>query len=81
MTDQNQDEMIADVDENEIVSEASMSDDPKNAEKASVDGVAKAADITKKQQPTPFPSHDLIGCQTSARLRMRCVETPGRARY
>jgi hypothetical protein len=51
MTDQNQDEMIADVDENEIVSEASMSDDPKNAEKASVDGVAKAADITKKQQP------------------------------
>ena len=43
MTDQNQDEMIADVDENEIVSEASMSDDPKNAETASVTGVAAAA--------------------------------------
>ena len=51
MTDQNQDEMIADVDENEIVSEASMSDDPKNAETASVTGVAKAANVTTKQQP------------------------------
>ena len=51
MTDQNQDEMIADVDENEIVSEASMSDDPKNAETASVTGVAKAANVTTKQSP------------------------------
>ena len=50
MTDQNQDEM-ANVDENEIVSEASMSDDPKNAETASVTGVAKAANITTKQSP------------------------------
>ena len=50
MTDQNQDEM-AYVDENEIVSEASMSDDPKNAETASVTGVAAAANVTKKQQP------------------------------
>ena len=50
MTDQNQDEM-ANVDENEIVSEASMSDDPKNAETASVTGVAAAANVTKKQQP------------------------------
>ena len=50
MTDQNQDEM-ANVDENEIVSEASMSDDPKNAETASVTGVAKAANVTTKQQP------------------------------
>ena len=41
MTDQNQDEMIADVDENEIVSEASMSDDPKNAETASVTELLK----------------------------------------
>ena len=50
MTDQNQDEM-ANVDENEIVSEASMSDDPKNAEKASVTGVAAAANVTTKQSP------------------------------
>ena len=50
MTDQNQDEM-AYVDENEIVSEASMSDDPKNAETASVTGVAKAANVTTKQSP------------------------------
>ena len=51
MTDKTQDEMIADVDENEIVSEASMSDDPKNAETASVTGVAKAANVTTKQSP------------------------------
>jgi len=50
MTDQNQDEM-ANVDENEIVSEASLSDDPKNAETASVTGVAAAANVTKKQSP------------------------------
>ena len=50
MTDQNQDEM-AYVDENEIVSEASLSDDPKNAEKASVTGVAAAANVTTKQSP------------------------------
>ena len=50
MTDQNQDEM-ANVDENEIVSEASMSDDPKNAETAAVTGVAKAANVTTKQSP------------------------------
>jgi hypothetical protein len=50
MTDQNQDEM-ANVDENEIVSEASMSDDPKNAETASVTGVAAAANVTTKQSP------------------------------
>ena len=51
MTDKTQDEMIADVDENEIVSEASLSDDPKNAETASVTGVAAAANVTKKQSP------------------------------
>tara|TARA_B110000091_G_scaffold204512_1_gene239275 strand:- start:205 stop:1227 length:1023 start_codon:yes stop_codon:yes gene_type:complete len=50
MTDNTQDEM-ANVDENEIVSEASMSDDPKNAETASVTGVAKAANVTTKQSP------------------------------
>ena len=50
MTDNNQDEM-ANVDENEIVSEASLSDNPKDAEQASVTGVAAAAHITKKASP------------------------------
>ena len=50
MTDNTQDEM-ANVDENEIVSEASLSDDPKNAETASVTGVAAAANVTTKQSP------------------------------
>ena len=50
MTDNNQDEM-ANVDENEIVSEASLSDDPKNAEQASVTGVAAASNVTTKQSP------------------------------
>jgi len=50
MTDKTQDEM-ANVDENEIVSEASLSDDPKNAETASVTGVAAAANVTTKQSP------------------------------
>jgi hypothetical protein len=50
MTDNTQDEM-ANVDENEIVSEASLSDNPKDAEQASVTGVAAAANITKKASP------------------------------
>jgi len=50
MTDQNQDEM-ANVDEDEIVSEASLSDNPKDAEQASVTGVAAASHITKKASP------------------------------
>jgi hypothetical protein len=50
MTDNTQDEM-ANVDENEIVSEASLSDNPKDAEQASVTGVAAAAHITKKASP------------------------------
>jgi len=50
MTDNNQDEM-ANVDENENVSEAALSDNPKDAEQASVTGVAAAAHITKKASP------------------------------
>ena len=50
MTDNNQDEM-AYVDENENVSEASLSDNPKDAEQASVTGVAAASHITKKASP------------------------------
>ena len=50
MTDNNQDEMT-NVDENEIVSEASLSDNPKDAETASVTGVKAAANATKQTQP------------------------------
>ena len=50
MTDQTQD-VEANVDENEIVSEASMSDNPKDAEQASVTGVKAAANATKQAQP------------------------------
>ena len=50
MTDNTQDEM-ANVDENEIVSEASLSDNPKDAEQASVTGVKAAANATKQTQP------------------------------
>ena len=50
MTDNNQDEM-AYVDENENVSEASLSDNPKDAEQASVTGVAAASRVTKQAQP------------------------------
>ena len=50
MTDNTQDEM-ANVDENEIVSEASLSDNPKDAEQASVTGVKAAANATKQAQP------------------------------
>ena len=50
MTDTNQDEMTY-VDENENVSEASLSDNPKDAETASVTGVKAAANATKQTQP------------------------------
>ena len=50
MTDQTQD-VEANVDEDEIVSEASMSDNPKDAEVASVTGVKAAANATKQTQP------------------------------
>jgi len=63
MTDQTQDEM-ANVDENEIVSEASMSDDPKNAEQASVTGVKAAANATKQTQPPKTKAGMIQGLMT-----------------
>ena len=63
MTDQNQDEM-ANVDEDEIVSEASMSDNPKDAEIASVTGVKAAANATKQTQPPKTKAGMVAGLMT-----------------
>ena len=63
MTDQTQD-VEANVDENEIVSEASMSDNPKDAEQASVTGVKAAANVTKKQSPPKTKAGMISGLMT-----------------
>ena len=63
MTDQTQD-VEANVDENEIVSEASMSDDPKNAEQASVTGVKAAGYATKQTQPAITKAGMIQGLMT-----------------
>jgi len=63
MTDQTQD-VEANVDENEIVSEASMSDNPKDAEAASVTGVKAAANVTKKQSPPKTKAGMISGLMT-----------------
>ena len=63
MTDQTQD-VEANVDENEIVSEASMSDNPKDAEVASVTGVKAAANVTKKQSPPKTKAGMIQGLMT-----------------
>ena len=63
MTDKNQDEM-ANVDENEIVSEASLSDNPKDAEQASVTGVKAAANATKQTQPPKTKAGMIQGLMT-----------------
>jgi len=63
MTDQTQDEM-ANVDENEIVSEAALSDNPKDAEQASVTGVKAAANATKQTQPPKTKAGMIQGLMT-----------------
>ena len=63
MTDQTQD-VEANVDENEIVSEASMSDNPKDAEVASVTGVKAAANATKQTQPPKTKAGMIQGLMT-----------------
>ena len=63
MTDQTQD-VEANVDENEIVSEASMSDNPKDAEVASVTGVKAAANATKQTQPPKTKAGMVAGLMT-----------------
>ena len=63
MTDNNQDEM-AYVDENENVSEASLSDNPKDAEQASVTGVKAAANATKQTQPPKTKAGMIQGLMT-----------------
>ena len=63
MTDTNQDEMTY-VDENENVSEASLSDNPKDAETASVTGVKAAANATKQTQPPKTKAGMIQGLMT-----------------
>ena len=63
MTDTNQDEMTY-VDENENVSEASLSDNPKDAEQASVTGVKAAANATKQTQPPKTKAGMIQGLMT-----------------
>ena len=80
MTDQNQDEMT-NVDEDEIVSEASMSDDPKNAEQASVTGVAAAANVTKKQSPPKTKAGMIAGLMTKLQSKSKAQLAAGYESY
>ena len=63
MTDQTQD-VEANVDEDEIVSEAALSDNPKDAEQASVTGVKAAAGATKQTQPPKTKAGMIQGIMT-----------------
>jgi hypothetical protein len=63
MTDQTQD-VEANVDEDEIVSEAALSDNPKDAEQASVTGVKAAAGATKQTQPPKTKAGMISGLMT-----------------
>ena len=80
MTDQTQDEM-ANVDENEIVSEASMSDDPKNAEQASVTGVKAAAGATKKASPPKTKAGMIQGIMTALQSKSKSQIAAGYESY
>ena len=80
MTDNTQDEM-ANVDENEIVSEASLSDDPKNAEQASVTGVAAAANVTKKQSPPKTKAGMIAGLMTKLQSKSKAQLAAGYESY
>ena len=81
MTDKNQDEMIADVDENEIVSEASMSDNPKDAEAASVTGVKAAANVTKKASPPKTKAGMIQGIMTKLQSKSKAQLAAGYESY
>jgi hypothetical protein len=80
MTDQNQDEM-ANVDENEIVSEASLSDIPKDAEQASVTGVKAAANTTKKQSPPKTKAAMIQGIMTALQSKSKSQIAAGYEGY
>jgi len=80
MTDQTQD-VEANVDENEIVSEASMSDNPKDAEQASVTGVKAAANVTKKQSPPKTKAGMIQGIMTKLQSKSKASLAAGYANY
>ena len=80
MTDQTQD-VEANVDENEIVSEASMSDNPKDAEVASVTGVKAAANVTKKQSPPKTKAGMIQGIMTKLQSKSKAQLAAGYESY
>ena len=80
MTDQTQD-VEANVDENEIVSEASMSDNPKDAEQASVTGVKAAANVTKKQSPPKTKAGMIQGIMTKLQTKSKASLAAGYEMY
>ena len=80
MTDQTQD-VEANVDENEIVSEASMSDNPKDAEAASVTGVKAAANVTKKQSPPKTKAGMIQGIMTKLQSKSKAQLAAGYESY
>ena len=80
MTDQTQD-VEANVDENEIVSEASMSDNPKDAEAASVTGVKAAANVTKKQSPPKTKAGMIQGIMTKLQSKSKSQLAAGYESY
>lgn len=80
MTDQTQD-VEANVDENEIVSEASMSDNPKDAEQASVTGVKAAANVTKKQSPPKTKAGMIQGIMTKLQSKSKASLAAGYEMY
>ena len=80
MTDQTQD-VEANVDENEIVSEASMSDNPKDAEAASVTGVKAAANVTKKQSPPKTKAGMIQGIMTKLQSKSKASLAAGYEMY
>ena len=80
MTDQTQD-VEANVDENEIVSEASMSDNPKDAEAASVTGVKAAANVTKKASPPKTKAGMIQGIMTKLQSKSKASLAAGYEMY
>ena len=80
MTDQTQD-VEANVDENEIVSEASMSDNPKDAEVASVTGVKAAANVTKKASPPKSKAGMIQGIMTKLQSKSKASLAAGYEMY
>ena len=80
MTDQTQD-VEANVDENEIVSEASMSDNPKDAEQASVTGVKAAANVTTKQSPPKTKAGMIQGIMTKLQSKSKASLAAGYEMY